>query len=66
MDFKWNGDFQQLISRLNESELELLEKQMLEIAAQGDPAKFAALQKQLETCAVVIDAESTPVEPRSA
>jgi hypothetical protein len=66
VDFKWNGDFQQLISRLSPSELETLEKQMLEIAAGGDPAKLVELQKQLEAGAVVIDAESTPVEPRSA
>jgi hypothetical protein len=46
--------------------LETLEKQMLEIAAGGDPAKLVELQKQLEAGAVVIDAESTPVEPRSA
>jgi hypothetical protein len=28
--------------------------------------KFAELQRQLETGAVVIDAVATPVEPRSA
>lgn len=63
--FQWNGDFNQLVSRLTPTELEVLEKQMLEIAAQGDPAKLAELQKQLEPCPVVIDVESTAVEPRS-
>jgi hypothetical protein len=38
---------------------------MLEIAAQGDPAKFAELQKQLEAGPVVIEVASTPVEMRS-
>ncbi len=43
----------------------MLEKQFMEIAAQGDPAKFAALQKQLEAGAIVIDAEAMPVETQS-
>jgi hypothetical protein len=54
VDFNGTAIFQQLISRLNHCELEVLEKQMLEIAAQGDPEKFAEFQKQTEAGAVVI------------
>ena len=59
--FQWSGD----LSELSESQLAMLEKQFMEIAAQGDPAKFAALQKQLEAGAIVIDAEAMPVETQS-
>jgi len=63
VDFKWNGDFQQLISRLSPAELEVLEKQMLEIAADGDRQKLAELQKQLgpvvETTAEVVENRSS-------
>jgi hypothetical protein len=55
--FQWSGD----LSELSESQLATLEKQMLEIAAQGDPAKLVELRKQIEAGAVVIDAVATPV-----
>ncbi len=64
--FLWNGRLADLIPTLNPEQLLEMENEMLEIAAGGDPAKFAELRKQLEAGAVVIDAESTPVEPRSA
>jgi hypothetical protein len=63
--FLWSGRLADLIPTLNPEQLLEMENEMLEIAAQGDPVKFAELRKQLETCPVVIDAESTPVETRS-
>jgi hypothetical protein len=51
--FQWSGD----LSELSESQLATLEKQFMEIAACGDPAKMAELQKQIETSAVVVDAD---------
>ena len=63
--FRWSGRLADLIPTLNPEQLLELENEMVEIATAGDPAKFAALQKQLEAGPVVIDAEATPVETRS-